>query len=116
MSGGDDPRRYAQDMAFLQRADEAQSVREIGQRIGYGRVMQLAQMLWRHYLEDMHAAPGGETVVGPCAMSTVPCGCQRPRDCDWCCGCGWLTPLVKKVKDGIWDVARGVVVPGGKAG
>lgn len=53
-------------------------------------------------------------VVTPDGQNTVPCGCFRPHDCDWCAGSGRLTVLVKSIKDARYDVQRGIVVPGTK--
>lgn len=80
---------------------EREAVRRLAeeQGIGYGNMMSLARDLWREMLEKKFGLGGGEFAVGPCVVGTVPCGCDRPHECDWCCGCGWLTKHVKRVKD-----------------
>ncbi len=77
-------------------AEEKKFIKQVGERIGYGRIMQIGQELWREQLEEMGLA-GGEFASGPCVASTVPCGCKD--SCGWCCGAGWLTEHVKAVKD-----------------
>lgn len=71
-------------------------VRAIGESIGYGRTMQLANQLWR---KKLGALAAGALVVGPCEGMVVKC--THPEDgrdanghCDWCCGCGWVTKKV----------------------
>lgn len=75
------------------KSSEEAAAKELGDRIGYGRLMQLAQSLWRD------TARGGEFAVGPCVALTQPCGCQGA--CDWCNGSGWLTPKVKALRDAL---------------
>lgn len=75
---------------------EAYLVRELGDQIGYGNMMHLARDEWRTSLLN-HA--GGEFAVGCCVALTVPCGCTYP--CDWCNGCGWITPKVKELRDSV---------------
>lgn len=76
---------------------ESRLVRELGNRIGFGRLMQLAQQEWRRTTEF----PGSEFAYGPCVSGTVVCGCvsynQAPT-CDWCNGSGWLTKKVREVQ------------------
>lgn len=79
--------------------DERKAVEELGERIGYGRVMQLCETLWR-------AKPQGQgaLTVGPAAGSLVKCGCQtkhlRAEDgrCAWCCGSGKITKRVREAQ------------------
>lgn len=77
------------------------AARQLGSNIGYGRMMQLAQQLWRESLIKQGYPPGGEFAYGPCVALTVPCGCQG--SCDWCNGAGWLTHKVKAVKDSMGE-------------
>ena len=83
------------------RTREERLVRELGDAIGYGRVMQLAERFWREK-RMAEGIPGGELTVGPCAGSLVPCPCQRRGDCTranrcaWCCGTGRVTGRVVK--------------------
>lgn len=61
---------------------------------GYGLVMQLASQSWGAI------QPGLNHVTGPAAGMTVPCVCDSPFHCEWCCGTGWLTKHVKElIKD-----------------
>lgn len=92
-----------------QRAEE-NAVRQLGDAIGYGRIMRLAQQLWRDALIGAGHPPGGEFSVGPCAGSLVPCACiddqardDEPREgadhCDWCCGAKRVTARVRAAMD-----------------
>lgn len=75
-------------------------IKKVGDQFGYGLLMHEAQNLWRESLIENDFPSGGEFAVGPCVALTVPCGCEHPHECDWCCGCGWLTKHVKEIKDG----------------
>lgn len=80
---------------------EEELMRELGNRIGYGRTMQLAQQEWRAKLvKEGHA--GGEHTVGCCATFAVVCGCNyirnNPGHCEWCCGAGWVTRRVREAQ------------------
>ena len=73
--------------------EEENAVRQLGDLIGYGRVMQLCVQIWNH------KTPGGAHSVGPCTSQLVPC--PHPEDgrdanghCDWCCGSGRITRKV----------------------
>ena len=73
-------------------------VKNIGEAIGYGALMQFASALWaeaakRKGLDD------SEHTVGPCRAMMVECECLHPHECDWCCGTALLTKHVKTVKD-----------------
>lgn len=75
---------------------EHQVVRFLGDQIGYGRTMQLAEEIWREKLTAQGLA-GGEHTTGPCAAFMV--ACSHPvRDanghCEVCCGCGRVTKWV----------------------
>jgi hypothetical protein len=72
-------------------------VADLGEEIGFGHVMHLAQQAWRASLVSCGYPPGGELTVGPCRTLTVPCGCEGA--CDWCGGCGWLTRRGKQAKE-----------------
>lgn len=83
----------------MTQAEEA-LVREIGERIGYGRTMQLCEQLWREKLSKEGCA-GGEHTTGPAATFMVPCPCvEELRSgkldvaCDWCCGALRVTERV----------------------
>lgn len=72
---------------------EEEAVRQIGNAIGYGRVMQLCEKIWNKL------QPGGAHSTGPCVALLVPCPHepgQRASDCDWCCGSGRITGRVLK--------------------
>lgn len=45
---------------------ERAEVRRLGRRIGFGRLMQLAEQEWRHVLVSNGHGVGGEFVVGVC--------------------------------------------------
>ena len=76
---------------------EEVAVKHLGDIIGYGRMMQLAEQEWRKALKEQGWPEGGEFVSGPCKSQTVPCGCGT--GCDWCEGSRWLTKKVKALKD-----------------
>ena len=79
--------------------NEKSSVNLLGQMIGFGNMMYLASECWRESLAEKGYPVGAEFQVGTCVLLTTPCGCESPKDCDWCCGSGWLTKKVKEVKD-----------------
>ena len=78
---------------------EQESVRRLGSAIGYGNLMHVASQEWGKDLKREWRVDGGQFAVGPCVNMTVPCGCKSPKDCDWCCGSGWLTKRAKEAKD-----------------
>lgn len=78
--------------------------RALGEQIGFGRMMQLGQELWREYLEKEHGCAGGEFAMGPCQIFMVKCPHtikDKNGHCDICCGSGQITKgvleLLKKV-------------------
>lgn len=83
---------------------ETSEVKNLGERMGYGRLMQLSQELWsRTQAEDEYAShmAGSELITGPCAAMAVLCGCRYETEsvsCDWCCGAGWLTRKVRELQ------------------
>lgn len=94
-----------------------QAVRELGDRIGYGATMQIAEAIW----ESKH--PGTAHSVGCCTSFLVPCkhpAARRLRvelesgevvmragvsTCDWCCGSGRVTQRVRRAQE---EAATGV--------
>lgn len=84
----------------LQRMQEGekQAVMDLGKRIGFGRIMQLAQQLWGESLKEQGLG-GGEFAYGPCVAMLVDCICvenkTRRSGCDWCCGTGKVTKKVR---------------------
>lgn len=86
-------------------AQAKEQVRELGQRIGHGLVMELAGQCWRESLVAMGLPGGGEFALGPCVSSLVPCACrEQPTDesCAWCAGTGRVT---RRVRQAIADLA-----------
>ncbi len=83
----------------METTDDKNAVRQLGRKIGYGNLMYVASQQWGEDLKQKWNEDGGQFAVGPCVVMTVPCGCKSPKDCDWCCGSGWLTKHVKKVKE-----------------
>jgi len=86
---------------------EKHAVRELGDRIGYGRLMQAAEEVWRDINRE-RGMPGAEHTVGPCAAVLVPCpncsdGLDEGESCDWCAGAGRVTHRVAKA---IGDLGR----------
>ena len=86
--------------ALAAKSDE-DLVRALGDRIGYGRTMQLAEELWRERLPRDGLPVGGELTVGPCAAALVPCVCEREDRhlCAWCCGTGRVTRRVRRAAE-----------------
>jgi hypothetical protein len=75
---------------------ERESVRALGERIGYGMLMQLATETWRD------KEPGSEFGLHCCTTFLVLCpGCAeakaRGEYCQWCCGSGQVTKRVADV-------------------
>lgn len=71
---------------------EISEVKYLGERIGFGRMMQLAEEMWEQ--KD----PGGAHSVGPCTFFLVPCPHSYSEGdgvkCEWCCGSGRVTRKV----------------------
>lgn len=85
---------------MIDNRQEEAAVLMVGEAIGYGRTMQLAEQLWRKKLA-MSGLEGGEHTTGPCATFMVPCphpplGRDVNGHCDWCCGSGRITKRVFK--------------------
>jgi len=83
---------------------ERDMARIVGATIGYGRMMRLGEELWRESLIKQGHSSGGEHTTGPCAAFMVPCGCKNRVKCDWCCGSGRVTKLVRDVQRHRWLV------------
>lgn len=84
---------------------EEEAVERLGEAIGYGRLMQAAETVWRRKAIEQKT-PGSEHTTGPCAALMVACP-HREDDaeeahpewftrghCDWCCGAGRVTERV----------------------
>ena len=88
-------------------AAEEQAVERLGDEIGYGRLMQAAETVWRRKA-IANGTPGGEHTTGPCASMMVTCPHREDSaednhpewfsygSCDWCCGAGRVTTRVAK--------------------
>ncbi len=86
---------------------EANLVRTIGDQIGYGRVMQACEKIWREKAIAQGLA-GGELTVGPCGSFMVPCPHPTQDEnghCHWCCGSGRVT---KRVREAMSQVVPGL--------
>lgn len=89
-----------------QRAREECIAREMGSLIGFGRMMQLGQKLWREQLIAQGLNGGGEFSIGPCVAFMVRCQCveeERPEfdsngHCEWCCGSHQVTERVRQAQ------------------
>lgn len=92
---------------------ETTQVRELGDRIGYGRMMQLAEQIWNGQV------PGGAHSVGPCVALLVKC--PHPDggsagECDWCCGSGRVTKRVLQAQNQTRALRALAIVPLQKRG
>lgn len=79
-------------------SSEEAAVRRLGDAIGYGRMMQLAEQIWRAKLVADGLPPGGEITTGPCAVFMVPCPhpvLDSNGHCEVCCGAGRVTKWVR---------------------
>lgn len=84
-------------------AREERIAREMGAQIGFGRMMQLGQQLWREQLIAGGLPGGGEFSIGPCVAFMVPCQCVEDANpeldanghCEWCCGSHQVTQRVR---------------------
>lgn len=87
--------------------NEETAVRDLGNSIGYGRLMQLAEQIWKA-VAIAGGVPGSEHTTGPCAVFMVPCQCRELKKpqldsnghCDWCCGAGRVTERVRQAQRG----------------
>lgn len=85
------------------RAEEV--VSKLGEAIGYGHMMQLAEKLWAASLEEKGHPRGGEFAAYCCTSFMVPCGCAAPSGCAWCCGTGRIVQHVKLARDALTELA-----------
>ena len=79
----------------LSRVDEEDAVRILGDAIGYGQLMQLAEQIWK--AKDKK---GGNQTVGPCSVFMVPCKHwvkDENGHCNICCGSGRVTQGVEAI-------------------
>ncbi len=84
-------------MNAAMRSDEEDMARTLGNRIGYGRMMQLGEQLWREMLAKT-GLEGGEHSTGCAVTFLVPCDCAQAHKCDWCCGAGRVTKRVSQAQ------------------
>jgi hypothetical protein len=84
---------------------EERAVQQLGDMIGYGRLMQATETIWRR-INLSENRPGAEHTTGPCAAFVVPCPHlgdkykgwrDKNGHCDWCCGAGRVTHRVAQV-------------------
>lgn len=83
----------AETLELNRRMDAAERplVETLGEQIGYGRLMQLAERIWDW------KQPGSAHSVGPCTSMLIHCPHvirQSDEHCDWCCGSGRVTRRV----------------------
>lgn len=77
------------------RSAEETKVAELGQAIGFGRLMNLASRLWGINLAKVGLSGGGALVVGPCASMMESC-----RNClTGCAVCGGTGLVTKRVNE-----------------
>jgi hypothetical protein len=76
-------------------------VREMGDFMGYGRVMQLCEEIWHEKeIEAGRERASGAHTTGPCRAFMIPCPHPVLDDnghCDICCGAGRITKGVAKL-------------------
>jgi len=80
--------------------DDKEAVRKLGDQIGYGRMMHLAEAMWREKQLASGGTAGAEFTVGPCAtyMRKCPHPFRNQRgNCQVCCESGRITEWVAKV-------------------
>ena len=71
--------------------NERDAVKRLGDAIGYGYLMQLAEQIWGEI------QPGGQHTTGPAAFFMVPCShpvLDAHGLCEVCCGAGRVTRWV----------------------
>lgn len=98
-----DDEEFARMQAMFEQValQEEEYVRETFTQLGFGRVMQIANKLWRETLEQQ-GLEGGQFAIGPCETFTVKCHhpiLDKHGHCDLCCGCGWITKGVQSILD-----------------
>jgi hypothetical protein len=71
-----------------------EAVKHLGEAIGFGNMMRLAEELWIEALDRQGGGGGGAYSVGPCVAELVPCPCSDRVACEWCCGAGRVTARV----------------------
>lgn len=104
--------------ARMRRLTEERLVRDLGDAIGYGRLMQLAEEIWRDKaIAD--GTPGSEITTGPCAAFMIACSCppsglDRNGHCEWCCGSGRVTRLVGELQHTLADVEAALTKVGAR--
>lgn len=79
--------------------EEEHAVRCLGDKYGYGRVMQLCERLWGDKLEENGLPRGGAHSTGACISQLVPCKHEVQDDnghCEICCGSGRVTKWVSE--------------------
>lgn len=81
-------------LVVMKQPADREAVRRLGEAIGYGNLMQLAEALWGEALTAQGCGAGGAHSVGPCVGGLVPCPCDDRVSCDWCCGAGRVTERV----------------------
>lgn len=77
-------------------------VKDLGDKIGYGNLMQLCEIAWREKLIAEGMKPGGEFAYGPCAAFMVTCEHAIKDEnghCELCCGAGRISKGVKQLVD-----------------
>lgn len=83
--------------------NEEAAVRNLGNALGYGRLMQLTEQIWAKKCID-RKTPGMEFSIGPCGGELVPCPhpdvvAGLEKHCSWCANSGRVTRRVLRAME-----------------
>ncbi len=76
---------------------------ELGSLIGFSSLMLLIIKAWKSHNAFKNKPNSNVFTIGPMAAKVVKCKCGGTNTCKWCCGSGWLTRHVSKVKEIVED-------------
>ena len=76
---------------------------ELGSLLGFDFLMLQVVKAWKSYNDFRNKPHSNVFTVGPSVAKVVKCKCGGVPNCKWCCGSGWLTRHVAKVKEIVED-------------